>query len=389
MRFGEAYFQAKQEIPQLSPNDLKFVMLCDPSLRVDIPRFLTKIDSISGLNLDTMRALSKVKIYGSILHADSTFWPDYNGRTYVKVYDVTRQIEIDEVYQGNTYAYRFKLPGGIIYSGVAPVVNGKWTAEYIVPRDISYLNQQGKIVNYFYNNQADGTNLYTNFFVGGINPDAPIDTTGPRISSFLNTRNFRTGDVVNENFKLIADLSDESGINTTGTIGHKIEAVFDNDENHKFDLTNFYNSDTSYKSGSLSYDFSGIADGKHTLKLKAWDTYNNSSEQTIEFDVVPSGAVQVMNVYNFPNPFKNGTAFTFQHNYPGLITAKIKIYTVAGRLIKEIDQSPTSDKFVNIPWNGKDADGETLGNGIYIYKLVVTMDDGNVISNNGKLAVLK
>ena len=156
-----------------------------------------------------------------------------------------------------------------------------------------------------------------------------MDSTGPRINASLNDRNFRSGGVVNENFKLIADMFDESGINTTGTIGHRIEATLDGNESNKYDLTSYYNSDTSYKSGSLAYDFTGIANGTHTLKLRAWDTYNNSSQVTISFDVVTSGVVQVMNVYNFPNPFRDGTAFTYQHNYPGLVTTKIKIYTVA------------------------------------------------------------
>jgi hypothetical protein len=389
MRFGKAIFQTKQMEASYTDNDKKFIMFCDPTVRTALPHYQTRVDSISGLSNDTMRALSRVKIYGSILNPDSTVWTAYNGLTYVKVYDVTRQIEIDETYNNLVYAFRFKLPGGIIYSGLAPVVNGKWTAEYIVPKDISYLNQRGKLVNYFYNNQADGSGLYRNFFVGGINQDAPADTTGPLINAYLNDRKFRTGDVVNENFKLIADLFDESGINTTGTIGHKIEGTLDNDESHKIDLTNYYNSDTSYKSGSLSYDFTGIADGKHSLKVRAWDTYNNSSQVTIDFDVIPSGGLSVINVYNYPNPFKDGTAFTFQHNYPGLISTKIKIYTVAGRLIKEIDQPSTNDKYVYIPWNGKDADGETLGNGIYIYKLVVTTDAGNTLTSVGKLAVLK
>ncbi len=390
LRFGKGIFQAKQnEGVGYSENDSKFIMLTDPSLRVGIPRYRTRVDSISGLSSDTMRALSRVKIYGSIMNPDSSLWSTFNGKTFVKVYDVTRQIEIDETYNGLVYAYRFKLPGGIIYSGLAPVTNGKWTAEFIVPRDLSYLNQNGKLVNYFYNNQADGSSLYENFYVGGIDPNASIDTTGPRINAYLNNRNFRSGDVVNENFTLIADLFDESGINTTGTIGHKLEGTLDGDESHKYDLTTYYNSDTSYKSGSLSYDFSGIGTGQHSLKVKAWDTYNNSSQATIQFNVVSSGGLQVMNVYNFPNPFRDATAFTFQHNYPGLVSVKIKIYTVAGRLIKEIDQPPTNDKFVNIPWNGKDADGETLSNGIYIYKLVVTTEDGTNITNTGKLAVLK
>jgi hypothetical protein len=261
--------------------------------------------------------------------------------------------------------------------------------EYIVPRDISYRNQNGRLIDYFYNTQADGSGIYRNFIVGGINPNAPVDSVGPKISLFLNTRNFRSGDLVNENFKFIADLFDESGINTTGTIGHKLEAVLDGNENNKYDLTNFYTSDSSYKSGTVEFDFSSIALGRHSLRFKAWDTYNNSSEATIDFNVSTSSSLQVTNVYNYPNPFKDNTAFTFQHNYPTDINVRIKIYTVAGRLIKEIQQNNISDKFVVVNWSGKDEDGETLGNGVYIYKLIVETAEGSSVTNTGKLAVLK
>jgi hypothetical protein len=335
-----------------------------------------------------MRALSRIKIYGSIIRPDSSFWSDYNGNIYLKIFDVDKHITIiDEETPPATF--NFKLPGGIIYSGTQNIINGKWVITYIVPKDISYLNQNGKIINYFYNNQSDGSGLYTNFIVGGIDPTAAVDTTGPDIKLFINTRNFRSGDVVNENFKLLGDLFDESGINTTGTIGHKIEATLDNNDNNKYDLTSFYNSDTTYKSGHLEYDFTGVAEGHHTLKVKAWDTYNNSSEASIDFVVSIANGLRVMNVYNYPNPFKDRTAFTFQHNYPDPINVQIKIYTVAGRLIKEIQQNDVLDKFVVIDWSGKDADGESLANGIYIYKLVVTTKDGQTDTNVGKLAVLK
>lgn len=389
-RFGTGVLDAKVQLPSYSENDAKYVLMCDPTLRTQIPRFRSHIDSISGLSGDTMKALSRIKIYGSILKPDSTKWDDFNGKILLKLYDVDRIITMTDECVPPSDPDIFRLNGGIIYSGTQNIVNGRWVVEYIVPKDISYLNQPGRLINYFYNNQYDGAGINRNFIVGGINPNAEVDSVGPRISMFLNNRNFRTGDMVSENFKFIADLFDESGINTTGTIGHKLEATLDGNENNKYDMTNFYNSDTSYKSGTIEFDFSGISVGSHSLRLKAWDTYNNSTEATIEFRVTTSGAVQVTDIYNYPNPFKDNTVFTFHHNYPGDINVKIKIYTVAGRLIKEISPlQPISDKFVSINWDGKDADGETLGNGIYIYKLIVESFDGTSVTNVGKLAVLK
>ncbi len=383
-RFGKASFLTKQLHNGI--NDQKFVLMCDPSLRVQAPRYISRIDSMKGLNNDTMKALSRIRIHGSVLHADSSLWQDYNGKIYLKIFDVKKDISITDE---DNLVYNFKMPGGIIFSGTQSVRNGHWVLEFIVPKDISYLNKKGKLIDYYFNKQADGSGFDTSFIVGGINQNADIDTSGPRISVFLNTRNFRNGDIVNSSFKLIGDLFDESGINTTGTIGHKLEAVIDDNQNNKYDLTNFYNSDTTYKSGSLEYDFYDIADGKHSLKLKAWDTYNNSSEAEIEFTVSSSSALRVTNVYNYPNPFKDNTAFTFQHNYGGNINVSIKIYTVSGRLIKKIDKPAVTDKFVVINWAGTDEDGEKLANGVYLYKLTVTGDDGKTETSMGKLAVLK
>ena len=386
-RFGTAIFNTKNQI-QYSENDAKYILMCDPTIRVQMPRFRSHIDSISGLAGDTMKALSRIKIYGSVLQPDSSVWTDYNGKLVLKIYDVDRNVATQEDCNP-PLIQNFRLNGGIIYSGTKNVQNGKWTAEFIVPKDISYQNQAGRLINYFYNNQYDGAGINRNFIVGGINPNAEVDSVGPRISMFMNNRNFRTGDVINENSKFIADLFDESGINTTGTLGHKLEAVLDGNENNKYDLTNFYNSDTTYKSGSIEYDFANLSIGRHSLKLKAWDTHNNSSEATIEFDVSSSGTLQVTNLYNYPNPFSSNTAFTFQHNYPADINVKIKVYTVAGRMIKEIEKPNISDKFVVIDWDGKDQDGETLGNGVYIYRIVVESVDGLSVTNTGKLAVLK
>jgi hypothetical protein len=307
----------------------------------------------------------------------------------LKVFDVDRVITMADPDCPTIPNHIFRLNGGIIYAGTQVVANGRWSAEFIVPKDISYRNDRGKIINYFFNTGNHGSGIHRAFFVGGIDPNAPIDSIGPDISLFLNNRSFRSGDIVNKNFKLIADLFDESGINTTGTIGHKIEGILDGNENNKYDLTNFYVSDSTYKSGSLEYDFIDIAEGRHVLRLKVWDTYNNSSEAEIEFTVSDASALNVMNVYNFPNPFRDNTTFTFQHNFPNPVDVKIKIYTVAGRLIKEISQPQVADKFVTIFWPGTDEDGEILGNGVYIYKLIVETGDGQAITNIGKLAVLK
>ena len=89
---------------------------------------------------------------------------------------------------------------------------------------------------------------------------------------------------------------------------------------------------------------------------------------------------------NYPNPFFGPTNFTFELTQPADVT--IKIYTVAGRLIKVIDAGAVSAGFQQVPWDGLDADGDALANGVYIYK--VFANDGNEkVGEISKIVVMR
>ena len=71
-------------------------------------------------------------------------------------------------------------------------------------------------------------------------------------------------------------------------------------------------------------------------------------------------------------------------------SVKIKIYTVAGRLIRNIEKNNISDKFVTVAWDGRDQDGDVIANGTYLYKIMVkTVDGAFNKSVLGKLAVIR
>lgn len=387
LRTGKAMFNVKQEL--FYENDMKFALLCDPTLRMGVPQYRTKIDSMNstaGDSLFEMKSLQKVKISGSILRTDSTLWSDYNGSLDINVLDVDKFITVIDF----TYSFNYKMLGGIIYTGKANVINGKWTVDFVVPKDISYNPGRGKIISYFKNNTSDGIGFSNNFIMNGIDTTAPPDSTGPDVKLYFDSRNFRSGDIVNQNPKLIADFSDEHGINLTGTIGHKIEAIINDDENNKIDLTSFYSSSSNYQNGTAEYQMQNLADGNYKIKVKAWDTYNNYNETEVDFIVRSASSLALENVYNYPNPMADKTNFVFEHNFNEPLTADIKIYTVSGRLIKELNKTNITDKFVSIEWDGKDSDGDGIANGTYIYKILIKTEDGSFSKSSiGKLAKLK
>ena len=72
---------------------------------------------------------------------------------------------------------------------------------------------------------------------------------------------------------------------------------------------------------------------------------------------------------------------------------QIQIFTVSGRLVKTIQQNVMSDGYrVNpeqITWNGLDDFGDTIGRGVYIYKVNVQGENGYSAQEFEKLVILR
>jgi hypothetical protein len=230
--------------------------------------------------------------------------------------------------------------------------------------------------------------------VGGTSDDIEDDKQGPSIELFMNDRNFVFGGTTNENPVLLAYLSDSTGINTTGSgIGHDITAILNGNLNDPLVLNDFYTSETDdFQKGTIEYPFSQLDEGNHSIKLKAWDVYNNSSEEYLEFVVAKSAKLALRNVLNYPNPFTNFTFFHFEHNQPGSqIDIIIQIFTISGRLVKTIETSSFSQGFKPepIPWDGLDDYGDNIGRGVYLYRVKVRSENGQVAEKYEKLVILK
>jgi hypothetical protein len=117
-----------------------------------------------------------------------------------------------------------------------------------------------------------------------------------------------------------------------------------------------------------------LADGMHTLEIMAKDPSGNffdSVSHKYEFFVY--NQPDLTNVFNYPNPFKNDTYFTFEiHGQNAPDELKIKVFTVAGRLIKDILIPPSTLRvgFNKVHWDGRDQDGDEIANGVYFYKII-------------------
>lgn len=385
-----------------SSNDQKFFYMGDPSMKLRFPVGYASIDSINAEGVDSvdgfprttpirLSALSRVTLKGIIREGDGRPDDTFNGQTTLALNDATRRITIVGFYPGFDWSYI--ATGSTIYRGQASVHNGRFAATFVVPKDISYADSTGKVVAYFTSPGTiiDGLGYTSKVRVGGTDTTAALDTQGPNINLFLDSRSFRSGDPVGTEPTLYVDMTDSSGINTSiAGIGHRIEAWVNNSSESR-DLTEFYTSQLdNYQAGNVQYPLRGLPQGKNHIRVRAWDTYNNSAMAEAFFDVTSTDQLRISDVMNYPNPFASNTSFTFRQNQLTPLNIAVKVYTLAGRLIQSIDSFSPGEPFIQIPWDGRDRDGDVLANGVYLYKIAVKTTDGRFTSEVlGKLAVLK
>jgi hypothetical protein len=358
------------------------------------PEGYASIDSINGLALGgtpvEIKALARVTVKGTVRDAQNLPDPGFNGTATLIVNDASQSVTYIETPPGDPFTYT--RSGGTIFRGQSSIRDGQFTSTFVVPKDIAYADSttRGRVVTYFTSASTDGAAYTGSVRVGGTEA-AALDTSGPSMSIYLNSRNFRPGDMVSEDPVLYVDLVDSNGINTSVSgLGHRIEAWVNNSPQSR-DVTEFYSSKLdNYREGTVQYSLTGLPLGRNVVRVRAWDTHNNATSGEAVFDVASSQQLRISEVMNYPNPFAGGTSFTFKQNQQTSLNVAVKIYTLAGRLIQSLETIAPGDPFVRVPWDGRDRDGDVLANGVYLYKVIVRTTDGRFASETlGKLSVVK
>ncbi|MEX0811298.1 MAG: C25 family cysteine peptidase [Chitinophagales bacterium] len=129
-------------------------------------------------------------------------------------------------------------------------------------------------------------------------------------------------------------------------------------------------------------------DGVYELMVQAQDRSKNQSgnygyqpdgiDYRISFEVI--NEAQISNVMNYPNPFTSSTRFIFTltgSQIPDYM--KIQIFTITGKVVREISQAELGEirigrNMTDYAWDGRDQYGDPLANGVYIYRVVTSID---------------
>ncbi|MCK9155408.1 MAG: type IX secretion system sortase PorU [Paludibacteraceae bacterium] len=397
---GDIYKKSKQHLPT-DTNKLAFSLLADPMLRLSYPDLFVVTDSMSTLSgepIDTMKALSKVRVFASIKDNEDNKITTFNGKVSVVVYDKVQTLytkanlyneEIDII----SHRYSYEDRPNMLFSGNADVVNGELSFVIPLPKDINYSYGNGRISYYAYDetNKFEAQGAYEDFIIGGSDTLSFYEKDGPNVSIYLNSTAFKSGDDVNEKPMFLASVSDVSGINASGCgIGHDITLSID-DSPEVTVLNSYFSYESgSYMIGSLAYQMPELEEGHHVLTFKIWDLLNNSTTSRLEFNVVKGLKVNVNDMILYPNPARDHVSVRVTHDRPDTkISYRMTVYDLSGRLVYvSKTQSQVSSVDVTFEWDLRTNGGSRVDGGTYLCKVEIASEDGDFDSKVQNLIVL-
>jgi len=357
---GDALMIAKTLNYTVTSNDEKYVILCDPALKLATPR---RGGTITSINPPVLSALGNVDYAGA---SDTLLGTD--ARAVVTGYDTPTNVSVEYAWPsgGDPRLLYYRLPGRRIFRGQISVEAQSYAGRFTVPRDIRY-DGIGGIVNVQY---WDGTGIdgvaYVDTLVFSGSDSSISDTEGPEILFTMFNTPLLNGDQISANEELVIELNDPQGINLTGQSGHGISLAIDGDWSNALDITELFEYDLDRSDqGRLATILTQISPGEHDISVRAWDNYNNPNTAEIRLDFFAVGDFKVFYVYNYPNPMQSETDFTFMLSHWAEVS--IDIHTLSGRKIRTLESGLLDQGFNAVHWDGRDNFGNELANGVYIY----------------------
>lgn len=394
---GEINRQAKNDFGGNTDALSMFFLLGDPSMPLAVPQYTVVTDSINGVATaslnDTLKALTQVVVKGRVVDASNHTLTGFNGNIYTSMFDKKMVVRTLSNEPAESPATEFEVQKSVLFRGNNTIKDGCFEMKFMLPKDINYTYGNGKFSYYARSNDADAAGYFDSFVVGGSSGVSYDDKEGPQIEVFLNDENFVNQGLTNSDPMLIIKLKDEYGINTTGNgIGHDLVAILDGNNEAQIVLNDHFEAvQDSSNQGQVRYQMRDLSTGKHVIKVRAWDIFNNVSERDLEFEVANNADLTLEHVLNYPNPFTTHTSFFFEHNHPGEnLDVLVQIFTISGKIIKTISTNIFSEgtRSTPIDWDGRDDFGDKIGKGTYIYRLKVRTSDGKMAEKIEKVVLL-
>mgnify|MGYP001799486117 CR=1 FL=1 len=215
--------------------------------------------------------------------------------------------------------------------------------------------------------------------------EVEADEVNPILDVTFDGRYIRNGEIISPNPSISIRLRDESPFffksESVGVFlflmqpceGCDFEQVFVSDENISWSPA------TATSDFKVVYQPKDLESGFYGFRTQAQDASGNDAGQEpyeVEFNVATEASIT--DFVPFPNPFRDGVSFSFTltgTTPPEAMT--IQIFTLTGQLLRSIDldELGTLNIGPNVTeavWDGTDSQGQSVRNGIYLYRVQLT-----------------
>jgi len=348
----------------------EYVLLGDPATRLRSVADYAPLDALQ----DSLRPVDSLQLV-------SERKPYY---LKVSVRDTTTIDRIDEttIDRLSGYIYRLVQAG----SGFVPfgyhidgkeVYEGYWdtdTAVMIAPR-VSTTNLPVLKATTFADttsSELDSLRLYGSAALSA-------DEDGPVVTFYDGARLLRDDDWVDQDLVLTVKISDPTGINLLNSVDDTrgFFLYINDDIIGKIDLRdNFIYDKNSCTTGRSTAALS-FTDAVDTVTVNVADNLYNQTTTSIVLNTELYGRVSIDDLLIYPNPLQgeSGLWITWILSQSGVVD--LKIFTIAGRLIKKIENIYCGAGYNQVYWNTQDESMDDIANGVYIVKAVVHADNSS------------
>ncbi len=146
----------------------------------------------------------------------------------------------------------------------------------------------------------------------------------------------------------------------------------------RFNPANLANGENTASIDFLPYfpedgDYQFIVSGRDIVGNKA-----GKLEYRVTFSII--NKPMISNMLNYPNPFTTSTAFVFTVTGSEVPqNMRIQILTITGKVIREITKDELGTihigrNITDFKWDGTDAYGQKLANGVYLYRVITNLN---------------
>ncbi len=263
--------------------------------------------------------------------------------------------------------------GKTLFRGSAPVVNDSFVIKVNIPYDIEA--DSGRISLYS-RGEKESYSSSSIYFVEG---SVPGDLLPPSLEFKINDRIVRRGDLIPSSGEMILVIKDSSGVDLREKSNLQ---VIVNEVNEFFLADRFSYITGSSTTGEAPFSYKApFSSDSISLRVYARDNAGNIANEEISFRI---GKEELLwNVDNYPNPMRDKTVIVY--NLSKEVSVEIKIFTIAGRLVKEIFPGVSRYGANYAEWDGRDKKGRKVSNGIYYYVIKA----GDAEPYYGKIAVIR